>query len=143
MPTLPWTRAQSSAPASGAAVVVLGSQLRLRSYRHTFGFVRAAMRVRKQVQDAPGALGVSLIAQPLRRTYWTLSAWIDQESMDRFVAARPHLDVMRKYHDRIDGAWFTTWERAESELPKPNTNAKALWTEAKDRLAGAHSKGRP
>jgi hypothetical protein len=140
MPTLPWSPARSS-DADPEAVVVLGTQLRLGSYRHTFGFLRVAMRVRKQLIGSPGALGVSLLAKPLRKTYWTLSAWTDQESMDAFVHTQPHLDVMRRYHDRLDGAWFTSWSPTASELPKPNSNAKALWAEARDRLAGANSGG--
>ena len=34
MPTLPWTPAQPHARARVGAVIVLGSQLRLHSYRH-------------------------------------------------------------------------------------------------------------
>ncbi len=48
MPTLPWTPGPSAQPT--ARVLVLGSQLQLRSYRDVPGFVAAAMKIRKQVR---------------------------------------------------------------------------------------------
>jgi len=133
MPTLPWTRAEQ--PRSDASVVVLGSRLDLRAYRHIPGFVVAAMRVRRQVRSSPGAFGVSLIAQPARKTFWTLSAWADEDALERFVRTAPHTDVMARYHDRVTHTSFTTWSVEASDLPDPNSNAKKLWGEAKNRLA--------
>ena len=133
MPTLPWTTAETPAP--GADAVVLGSRLELRAYRHVPGFLRAAMRVRRQVHGSRGALGVSLIAQPTRKTFWTLSAWADQGSLDAFVGTAPHTQIMERFRDRMTATAFTTWSQDTSELPKPHSNAKALWREAKRRLA--------
>jgi heme-degrading monooxygenase HmoA len=141
MPTLPWTPAEQPEP--GAEAVVLGSQLQLRSYRHIVGFMRAAMQVRKQVHGSPGAYGVSLIAQPMRKTFWTLSAWSDQDALDEFVRTSPHTEVMAKFHDRLTDASFTTWKRDASELPKANSTAMELWQEAKDRLANSNAGGTP
>jgi hypothetical protein len=139
MPTLPWTPVEEPAPDD--VVVVLGSKLELRSYRHILGFLRAALSVRRQVRYSPGALGVSLIAQPLRKTFWTLSAWSDGTQLDAFVGNLPHADVMRRFHDRLQEASFTTWNHRASALPTPNSNAKELWREAKDRLAASTNGG--
>jgi heme-degrading monooxygenase HmoA len=133
MPTLPWTAAATPEP--GADTVVLGSRLRLRSYRDVIGFLRAAMKVRAQVRSSPGALGVSLIAQPSRKTFWTLSAWTDDAAIEEFVRTSPHREIMQRYHDRLDGASFTTWHRAGDGLPERNSTAKDLWREARERLA--------
>lgn len=138
MPTLPWTPAEQPAP--GTHAVVLGSKLELRSYRHIPAFVQAALEVRRQVRRSAGAFGVSLIAQPLRKTFWTLSAWADHDALDAFVRTAPHSEVMQRFHDRLAEASFTTWNRSTATLPKPNSNAKELWHEAKDRLA-ASTKG--
>jgi hypothetical protein len=133
MPTLPWTTAETPAP--GADAVVLGSRLELRSYRDVPGFLRAAMQVRRQVHGSPGALGVSLIAQPARKTFWTLSAWADQASLDTFVGTAPHTQIMDRFRHRLAGATFTTWCHETSALPKAHSNATPLWREAKQRLA--------
>ena len=138
MPTLPWTRVEE--PTEGV-VVVLGSKLELRSYRHIVGFLRAALRVRRQVRRSPGAVGVSLIAQPLRKTFWTLSAWVDGSSLDAFVGNLPHADVMRRFHDRLTEASFATWNHSAASLPVANSNAKPLWQDAKDRLAATTTGG--
>ncbi len=139
MPISPWTTAVQPEP--GAEAIVLGTRLELRSYRHIPGFLRAAMRVRRQVQGSERAFGVSLLAQPLRKTFWTLSAWSDQGALDRFVRTSPHIEVMARYHDRLREASFTTWPRSAGELPRANSNAKELWREAKARLATSTTEG--
>jgi hypothetical protein len=139
MPTLPWTVARP--PAEGTEAVVLASRLALASYRDIPGFLRAAMRIRAQVRETPGAYGVSLIAQPARKTFWTLSAWSDQTTLDAFVRTAPHVDVMAKYHGRLVRPLFTTWTVPVAELPSPRSGAGALWAAGKERLAGLHTPG--
>ena len=132
MPTLPWTPGPSAEP--DHPVVVLGSQLRLRSYRHVPGFLSAAMKIRKQVRGSEGAVGVSLIAQPGRKTFWTLSAWTDEAAMDAFVRTAPHVGIMGKYHDRLRGTTFAQWTIDRDALPKKLSTAKELWAEAREHL---------
>ncbi len=128
MPTLPWTTVREASP--DADVVVLASRLELGSRLRIPGFLRAAMAIRRQVRNAPGALGVSLIAQPARKTFWTLSAWNDQAALDDFVRARPHVDVMTRYRPLLREAMFRTWSTPGGSLPIP-------WDEAKRRLAAS------
>ena len=134
MATLPWTTTDTEADGDA---VVLGSRLELRSLRHVPGFLGAAMKLRKQVRAMPGALGVSLIAQPAHKTFWTLSAWVDQPSLDAFVATPAHVAVMQRYHERMNGSAFTTWTVKTGDLPEPRSSAKQLWSEAKQRLAAS------
>jgi Domain of unknown function (DUF3291) len=138
MPTLPWTVAAPADPAAEA--VVLGSRLELKAYRDIPAFFRAAMQIRKQVHDSSGAFGVSLIAQPLRKTFWTLSAWSDQEALDTFVRTAPHVHVMRRFHEKLTNPRFTTWTVPAAGLPAPRSNAETLWTAARQRL-GELTKG--
>ncbi len=135
MATLPWTVADRADPRTDA--VVLGSRLELRSYRHVPAFLSAAMKVRRQVRAAPGALGVSLIAQLASKTFWTLSAWTDEEVLDAFVRTEPHAGVMKRFGRRLTHADFTTWTCPVSELPSQHSNANALWHEAERRLSRA------
>ena len=48
------------------------------------------MRIHEQVRAADGALGVSLVAHPLQRVFFTLSAWRDRAAVDALVSAEPH-----------------------------------------------------
>jgi hypothetical protein len=148
MATLPWTKTDThtnhiDADADGdGEVIVLGSRLELRRFRDIPGFLRAAMRIRKQVHTSPGAYGVSLIAQPARKTFWTLSAWADETTLQQFVRTAPHVGVMSRYHDRLDHATFTTWTHPAGALPAARSNAKALWNDARTRLAAAEAEER-
>ena len=77
------------------------------------------------------------MAQPARKTFWTLSAWTGDEAIGRFVGEQPHRTIMAKYHNRLDGAEFTTWTVDAATLPGARSNARALWSDGKGRLAAA------
>src|SRR5690349_2027347 len=96
MPTLPWAQGRAAAQPTGA-VVVLASRLELQSFWPIVGFLRAVIAVHNQVRASPGALGVSLAAELRRKTFWTLSAWVDQTALDAFVGKPPHRAVMTHY----------------------------------------------
>ena len=134
MPTLPWTITDEKHVGD---VVVLASRLHLQKLRHIPGFLRAAMAIRRQVLRSPGAVGVSLIAQPSRKTFWTLSAWTDEDALTAFVGELPHRATMAKYHDRLEAAQFTTWAVSATTLPRGRSNARDLWDDGKRRLAEA------
>src|SRR5262245_55123893 len=136
MPTLPWsTRTATAQPTD--AVVVLGSRLELRSYWPIVGFVRAAVAVRKQVRHSPGALGVSLIAQPRHKTFWTLSAWVDQAAVNAFVGKPPHQAIMTHYRPDLESSSFATFTIRPDQLPARNSNAQELWNLARQKLREA------
>src|ERR1700685_1473274 len=93
MPTLPWKAPNSPPPADGP-VTVMASRLELRRLSDVPSFLAAAIRIRRQMLASPGVLGLSLIARPLQRTFWTLSAWQDQDAMSAAVSRAPHLQLM-------------------------------------------------
>src|SRR5580658_2475475 len=99
MPTLPWKAPNSPPPADGP-VTVMASRLELRRLSDVPSFLAAALRIRRQMLASPGVLGLSLIAQPLHRTFWTLSAWQDQAALSAAVGRLQlrHLDR----HGRAD-----------------------------------------
>jgi len=137
MPALPWTTDTASTPDPEQPVIVLASRLELRSYRDVVRFLRAAMRIRSQVRGSEGAHGLALDAQPLRKTFWTLSAWTDQAAMDAFVRTPPHVDVMQKFRSRLQDSGFQTFTVAARELPAARSNARELWRAGRDHLAAA------
>ena len=67
---------------SGSPVVVMASRFELKRMRDVPGFLLDSLRIRRQVLRADGALGVSLVAHPLRRQVLTLSAWSDRQAVN-------------------------------------------------------------
>lgn len=134
---LPW----KTGPDTGTAdVYLLASSLRMSTARGMLGFIRAASSVRKQLRDADGLVGYSLIGQPHRKTFWTLSAWRDQAALDAFVQAQPHHGIVGKYRPTVT-ARFASWTMERAELPNARSQARGLWAEGKARLATADSTG--
>jgi heme-degrading monooxygenase HmoA len=139
MPTLPWSTGTAAAQPTDA-VVVLGSRLELRSYWPIIGFLRSAMAVRNQARHSPGALGVSLIAQPRHKTFWTLSAWVDQAALNAFVGKPPHEAIMKHYRSDMASSSFVTFTVRPDQLPARNSNAQGLWDLAREKLREADEK---
>jgi hypothetical protein len=126
MPTLPWTTV--TAPAESSEVVVMASRFRVRGFRHVLPFFLDALRVHAQMRKAEGAVGLSLVAHPLRKEFATLSAWRDRASLDAAVRAEPHLSVMARQRAAMADSTFRFWVAPAAELPLD-------WAEAQRRLA--------
>ena len=124
MPALPWRRGPYK-PAA-APMVVLASRFQLRRYRDVVPFFVAALRIDAQVRRSEGAVGLALIAQPLRRTFYTLSAWRDHAAIDAMIATEPHRSVMARYHELTTDSHFTTWSATGAAPP--------TWQDARDHL---------
>ena len=116
MPTLPWITPKPPPPHDGP-VTVMASRLELRRLRDVPSFLAAALRIRRQMLGSPGILGVSLIARPARRTFWTLSAWQDQASLSAAAGGHPHREIMKRFRPRMAGSSFVTWTAPAAALP--------------------------
>jgi heme-degrading monooxygenase HmoA len=92
MPASPWRTFGSPAP-NGDFVALL-SYLPLKSYSRVFSLFVYAPQVMKQLSSANGLLGYSLLARPLSKRFWTLSAWANEEALRAFVQHPPHLRIM-------------------------------------------------
>lgn len=113
MIVLPWTLSGSPDSATVAQV----TRLELRRFRHVPGFLIEALRIRRAAQQAPGAIGITLRAAPLRRSFWTLSIWTDQASVDAFVSHETHLATMRRFRSRMAGSRFLAWQLEPGTSP--------------------------
>ena len=82
----------------------------------------------RQVRSAPGCLGASLIAQPLRRVFYTLSAWENHDALYGFAKTQPHRDIMASLRPTMRTATFTFWDVPTRQLP-------LTWNDARRRLA--------
>ena len=130
MPTLPWTTLADAEP--DAEVLVMASRLEVRSLRHVPGFLLASLRLLRQARQAEGAHGVALKAEPLSRTFWTLSAWDGRDALNAYSSAEPHVSVMRAKRAVMRDSTFVFWEARARDLPID-------WPEARRRIAGAAS----
>ena len=126
MPTIPWTAPKPPPPADGT-VVVMASRLELARLRDVPSFLVAALRIRRQMLRSPGALGLSLIARPSRRAFWTLSAWQDRAALEATVGREPHRQIMKHFRPRMAGSRFVTWSAPATAVP-------ITWDEAMRRL---------
>jgi hypothetical protein len=125
MATLPWISLRSSD--TGDTALVMASRFRVRRLRDVPRFLVDSLRIHRQVRAADGALGVSLIARPLRREFLTLSAWRDRAAIDALVRAQPHAGAMRRHRPVMAESTFTFWEVRADRLP-------VRWDDARRRL---------
>jgi heme-degrading monooxygenase HmoA len=126
MPTLPWTPGPTTA-APDTEVVVMASRFRVHGLRHVLPFFLDAMRVHAQTRKADGAVGVSLVAHPLRKEFLTLSAWRDRDALNAMVRAEPHRSVMGRHRAAMAEGTFRFWTAPAGTPP--------TWDEARERLS--------
>ena len=103
--------------------------LPLKSYRTIPRFLRLASSVAGQLEGTSGLVGYSLLAQPTRARFWTLSAWTDRRALGAFVREMPHLGVMGQLRPYMGPTRFTAWTVLGSTVP-------ISWEEATERLMG-------
>jgi quinol monooxygenase YgiN len=123
MPALPWMSLNDPGPTT----VVMASRFRLRRFRDVPRFFLDSMRIHRQVRGADGALGISLVARPVRREFLTLSAWRDRAALMALVRTQPHASAMVRHRPAMAESTFTFWEVPADGLP-------VSWDEARRRL---------
>ncbi|MFE0808492.1 DUF3291 domain-containing protein [Streptomyces sp. NPDC058794] len=126
MPTLPWT-VPNPPPPNGVAYV-MASRFEVRSLKDVPRFFLRSLAAWKQVRSAPGAYGASLVAQPARRVFYTLSAWQDRDALYAYARTEPHRGIMTSLRSTMSDSTFTFWEVDTAGLP-------VAWEDAKRRLA--------
>ncbi|WP_457028239.1 DUF3291 domain-containing protein [Kitasatospora sp. P5_F3] len=126
MPTLPWTT--PNAPQPDAQILVMASRLEVSSLWNSPRFFLKSLSAWRQVRSAPGAVGASLIAQPLKGVFWTLSAWEDRKALYTYAKAEPHHSIMTSLRAVTKTSTFVFWEVAAEQLPID-------WVDAKNRIA--------
>jgi len=71
----------------------------------------------KQLATANGLVGYSLLARPLSKRFWTLSAWDNGEALQAFVQHPPHVRIMNALAPHMDKTNFVRWTIKGSDLP--------------------------
>jgi hypothetical protein len=115
MPASPWRTVSSPDP--NGEVVALLSYLPLKSYWRVLLFFFYTAQVIKQLASAQGLLGYSLLARPLLKRFWTLSAWKNADALRSFVQDPPHVRIMAALTPHMDKTRFVRWTVKGSHLP--------------------------
>ena len=97
--------------------MALLSYLPLKSYWRVFHFVFYTAQVTKQLASVQGLVGYSLLARPLSKRFWTLSAWKSEEALLTFVQQPPHVRIMTALGPHMDATKFMRWTVKGSQLP--------------------------
>jgi hypothetical protein len=92
------------------------TRLRVRSFRFLPIFVLFAFRSLRQVKTAAGFQNGSLLADR-DWTFWTMTAWDNQDSMRLYIAAGSHKEAMPRLLDWCDEASVVHWDQPETALP--------------------------
>jgi hypothetical protein len=128
MPVIPWKMAGT--PVAGTRYLGLISYLPLAHYRALPAFFRFSRETLFQLRTTPGLIGYSLDARPFSRKFWTLSVWLDEQSLNVFVNQVPHSEIMKSLAPHMGKSQFAQWTVEAHEIPLD-------WQSAKSRIAGS------
>jgi heme-degrading monooxygenase HmoA len=119
---LPWKSFLKAEP-EGEYLALL-TVLPLKKYSKIPGFLRATLAIQRQLARSKGLVGYSLDAHPLRREFWTLSVWEDEDALADFVRANPHGKTTSDLIPHMGATRFIRWKIRGSELPPQWSDAK-------------------
>jgi len=125
MPTRPWQSLDPVEPQRDYLVQL--SYLPLVRYRSLLRFGRWLLAIQKQLSQTKGVVGYSLLARPLRREFWTLSAWSDGSTLHDFVRTSAHVRAMSALRGHMGQTVFIEWTLAGKDLPP-------MWNDALKRF---------
>jgi len=115
MPELPWETRSGAVPERD--YVALLSYLPLNSGWRIPWLLLHAARIRQQLRGSSGLIGYSLRAQLAAKRFWTLSVWEDGAALHTFVAAPPHVAIMKALAPHMGRTRFARWTVKGSDLP--------------------------
>ena len=89
--------------------LVLASSIPPKSATSTWKLFRGSRSVRRQLLATNGVLGFSMLAEPTRKHYATLSVWRDEAALNAFAVAQPHQQLMKDLAPEMDATRFVRW----------------------------------
>lgn len=107
--------------------LVLASSIPPKSVASTLKLFRGSRAVRRQLLASDGVMGFSMLAEPLRKYYATLSVWRDEAALDAFARAHPHDRLMADLAPVMAPTRFVRWTIMGRDGPPS-------WSSALDRL---------
>jgi hypothetical protein len=115
-PPSPW-KAFGEPDADSSYLVIL-THLPVRQLWNLPRFLNYTRKIRGQLEARPeGLVGYSLLAQPLRSDYWTLSAWEGPAALGRFLREDPHREAMVELPKTLSEFKTWRWKATGTALP--------------------------
>jgi hypothetical protein len=108
--------------------LVLASSIPPRSLSSTWRMFRGASAVRRQLAQTDGIVGFTLLAEPLRKRYATLSVWTDDAALGAFAGTQPHHALMASLAPEMGPTKFVRWSIRGAD-------GRPSWSDALARLA--------
>jgi quinol monooxygenase YgiN len=115
MRPVPWRTLASPDP--NREFLALLTYLPLKSHWRIFPFMMYTAQITRQLTAANGVLGYSLLAGPLSKRFWTLSAWESEAALQDFVQQPPHARVMNALASHMQQTQFLRWSMKAAQLP--------------------------
>lgn len=87
---------------------------RLKSVRFFFPMLRASLKIRRQLAQAPGCLRfANIVMGP--KDFWTLTVWRTRQEMLDFMRSGAHEDIMWDFSKWLDSFWLMRWRPSQEE----------------------------
>ena len=115
MPALPWQSVRPADP--DREYLVLLTHLPLRAFWMIPRFLAYAQQIQRQLKSSRGLIGYSLLARPLQKKFWTLSAWEDEGALMGFVQHPPHVQTMSALAPQMGRPRFDRWHAKGGDIP--------------------------
>ena len=115
MPPLPWRTTDSVDPSASYLLTI--TRLPLRSHLRIPSIGRATLRIVGELKRSDGLVGYALKADLVDKTFWTASAWRDDDALGRFVRSDTHRTAMASLQPHMADARIETLSVQGSELP--------------------------
>ena len=84
-------------------------------------------RLRRKWGSRPGAVGLYTAAESRRPVTYSLSVWVSEDDLRRFLRGAEHAPLMREFRDRLE-ATSVVWEMDDF-------TPERAWREGQERLA--------
>ena len=94
-PAKPWKQVSTIDP--DRQYLAFTSRFFMKSPLRVLAFAARTGPIEKQVEQASGVIGWSLAANLLKMEFYTLSAWENLESLERFVRDAEHGSTMKEF----------------------------------------------
>lgn len=92
-----------------SSYLVLASSIPPKSVASTWKLFRGSRAVRRQLLTTDGVIGFSMLAEPIRKHYATLSVWRDEAALDAFASEHPHDQLMVGLAPEMGPTKFVRW----------------------------------
>ena len=104
-------------PDPDSDLVGVVGEIRPYRYRTVPRVLRSTRRIESQLADSNGLVGYTLRARFYSRRFWAVSVWESEESLQKFVATKPHVEIMAALKEELEASQFDQFAVKGKEVP--------------------------